>query len=231
MQYLDFGSFRDAAPVLTLNIGGIANCHLVNSERSQMMGIDTGPGNVMMDHAARRLLGKPRDEGGATAGHPFFALTPPRSAQRRDFGEEYAGAILHKYDFLEPELATFCAFTAKTIAGAINDFIPERETIKALVASGGGTRNRTLMDLLAAELPATMRLTASDESGLPSQFKEAIKFGVLAYARTNRLPNNVPACSGASGYALMGQLSLPPRLAAEPPSRANGAVSVGPRQG
>src|SRR5206468_436158 len=64
MQYLDYVAFRDIGPVLTLNIGGIANCQLAHADRSKMMVFDTGPGNVMLDHAAQVLLGKPYEGSG-----------------------------------------------------------------------------------------------------------------------------------------------------------------------
>jgi anhydro-N-acetylmuramic acid kinase len=67
MQYLDWVAFRDIAPVLTLNIGGIANCHLAQADRSRMIAFDTGPGNVMMDHAARKLFGRTHDPDGEIA--------------------------------------------------------------------------------------------------------------------------------------------------------------------
>jgi anhydro-N-acetylmuramic acid kinase len=67
MRFLDFVAFRDIGPVLTLNIGGIANCQLADMDRRRMMAFDTGPGNVMIDHAARVLLGKPYDADGAAA--------------------------------------------------------------------------------------------------------------------------------------------------------------------
>src|SRR5579871_6755841 len=92
MQFLDFVAFRDIGPILTLNIGGIANCQLADKDRSRMMAFDTGPGNVMLDHTARALLGKPYDAGGAAAArgkvdqallvrllaHDFFKRKPPR---------------------------------------------------------------------------------------------------------------------------------------------------------
>ena len=104
MQFLDFVAFRDIGPVLTLNIGGIANCQLADPDRRRMMAFDTGPGNVMLDHTARALLGKPYDAGGAAAArgkvdqallvrllaHDFFKRKPPRSAWRLDFGSDFA---------------------------------------------------------------------------------------------------------------------------------------------
>src|SRR5258708_11191228 len=67
MQYLDFVAFRDIGPILTLNIGGIANCHLADADRGKMMAVDTGPGNVMLDHTTRTLLGQPCDPHGSIA--------------------------------------------------------------------------------------------------------------------------------------------------------------------
>ena len=67
MQFLDYVAFRDIGPILTLNIGGIANGQLADTDRCRMMAFDTGPGNVMIDHAARALLGKPYDADGAAA--------------------------------------------------------------------------------------------------------------------------------------------------------------------
>jgi hypothetical protein len=56
MQYLDWVLFRDLGrPIATLNIGGIANCHLASRDRADMRAFDTGPGNVMIDHSMRRL--------------------------------------------------------------------------------------------------------------------------------------------------------------------------------
>lgn len=74
MQFLDFTAFRDIGPALTLNIGGIANCQLADTDRSRMMAFDTGPGNVMLDHAARVLLGQPYDKNGecAVRHRPWF---------------------------------------------------------------------------------------------------------------------------------------------------------------
>ena len=63
-----------------------------------------------------------------------------------------------------------------------------------------------------AEL-APVRVTTSDEYGIPPQFKEAIKFGTLAFANMNLLANNIPACSGATEYAVLGKVQWPPQMA------------------
>jgi len=229
MQYLDFVAFRDSGPVLTLNIGGIANCQFAHRDRSRMQAFDTGPGNVMLDHAARRLFGLPHDPDGrlATAGkvdermlaelltHPFFQRQPPRSAWRLDFGAAYADEMLRTYAALKKEdiMATLCAFSATSIVRAIVEHVPDAATVGALIASGGGVRNACLMRMLQEQLPSHLRLTTSDEYGIPAQFKEAIKVATLAFATLNNLANNIPACSGATRYTILGKIAPAPRLA------------------
>jgi anhydro-N-acetylmuramic acid kinase len=74
-------------------------------------------------------------------------------------------------------------------------------------------RNAFLLKRIAANLPAGLRLTTSDEFGIPAQYKEAVKFATLAHASVNRLANNIPAASGARRFTVMGRIALPPRLA------------------
>jgi len=229
MQYLDYVAFRDIGPILTLNIGGIANCQLADHDRSRMMAFDTGPGNVMIDHVARKLLNKPYDANGETASrgkidaglletltaHPYFHRSPPRSAWRLDFGADYADQRMAEYARLPAEdmLATFTEFTAIAIGRSIRDHIKRLDEIKVMMASGGGARNGFLMRRIAEHLPATLRLTLSDEFGVPAPFKEAIKFATLAHATVNHFANNIPAASGASRFAILGKIALPPRMA------------------
>ena len=229
MQYLDFAAFRSEGPVLTLNIGGIANCQLADADRSAMLAFDTGPGNVMIDHAAHRLLGVPYDADGAAAArgkvdaamlarlqqHPYFTRRPPRCAWRLDFGADYADQVLAGAAGLTPEdvLATLTAFSAWAIDRSLRDHVSRLAEIRTLIASGGGVRNAALLAMIRDRLPAGLRLALSDEFGLPAQFKEAIKFGVLAFAHRHGLASNIPAASGASAFAVLGRAVLPPRLA------------------
>lgn len=227
MQYLDFVSFRNDGPTVTLNIGGIANLQLADADRSKMMAFDTGPGNVMMDHVVKARTGKAYDADGALAArgrvigplldelltHDFFARQPPRSAWRLDFGAAYADRILerHAASSTEDVLATLTAFTARSIARSLADFILPRTPVVRVIASGGGTRNATLMRDLRAEVATLgLEVTVSDEFGIPAAYKEAIKFATLAFANKRGLANNIPAAGGAVKYAVLGKLSLAP---------------------
>jgi len=229
MQFLDFVAFRDIGPVLTLNIGGIANCQLADANRARMLAFDTGPGNVMLDHVAKALLGKPYDADGAAASrgavdaamlsrlleHDFFHRLPPRSAWRLDFGSGFADRQIAENRHLSTEdlLATFTEFTAVSIARSIREHVPILSEIDTLIASGGGVRNGWLMRRLEKNLPSGLVLKLSDEFGIPAQYKEAIKFAALALAAQLQLANNIPAASGASRFAILGKLVAAPRLA------------------
>jgi anhydro-N-acetylmuramic acid kinase len=229
MQYLDYVAFRDIGPILTLNIGGIANCQLANADRSMMMAFDTGPGNVMIDHVMRAKFGRAYDKNGEVArtgkvdeklmsylkGHDFFKRPIPRSAWRLDFGSSYADKVLVDYKHLSDEdlVATMTEFAAYAITRSIIDNVKTIDEIKTIMASGGGTRNAYLMERLAAYMPKGLRLTLSDEFGVPAAFKEAIKFATLAHATMHHLANNIPAASGAVKFGILGKTVLPPRMA------------------
>jgi anhydro-N-acetylmuramic acid kinase len=229
MQYLDYVAFRDIGPILTLNIGGIANCHRADADRAKMMAFDTGPGNVMIDHVMRAKFNKPYDKNGEVARsgkvdeklmgylkeHDFFKRPVPRSAWRLDFGSSYADKVMTDYKHLSDKdlVATVTEFAAYAITRSITDNVKSIDEMSVIMASGGGTRNGYLMERLAAYMPKGLRLTLSDEFGVPAAFKEAIKFATLAHATVNHLANNIPAASGATKFAILGKLVLPPRMA------------------
>lgn len=105
-------------------------------------------------------------------------------------------------------------FTSASIERALVDFILPRTHVNQVVASGGRTRNTTLMRFLRERLAAHgLRTTVSDEFGLPAAYKEAIKFATLGFATTNGLANNIPAASGASSFAVLGKMTMAPREA------------------
>ena len=76
------------------------------------------------------------------------------------------------------------------------------------IVSGGGARNRTLMNMLAARLsPLGCTLSESDAFGMPAEAKEAAAFALLAWQTWHRLPGNVPSATGAKRAAILGQVT------------------------
>jgi anhydro-N-acetylmuramic acid kinase len=209
------------------NIGGIANVtFLPPRSRPELspLAFDTGPGNVLLDHAAGRATGGrlPFDRDGALAdlgrvdsvllnwllAQPYFARRPPKTTGRELFTAAFAEEVWQRAEALglspHDALATLTAFTAESIGRAYRDFLPCRPEM--VIVSGGGARNPALMRLLAdAVHPATVLL--SDALGIPSQAKEALAFAILAYESWHGRPGNLPAATGATHAVVLGQIT------------------------
>jgi len=227
---LDYVLFADTKRGRVLqNIGGIANLTAIpaGAAADAVIAFDTGPGNMIIDWLAQELFGKRFDRNGAIAargsviepvlaaalGNPYFALKPPRTAGREQFGREYAAAFLRlcqkQNSRDEDALATATAFTAESIARSYRRFVYARMKRRAVdyIVSGGGARNRTLMSMLRTRLePLGCVLQTTAEFGLPAEAKEAAAFALLAWATWHRQPGNVPAATGAKRPVVLGQV-------------------------
>ncbi len=228
VPFLDFMLFRH--PTLgriSQNIGGIANLTAIpaGAKQEDVFALDTGPGNMVIDALAEKLLRKPYDRDGHAAAmgnviesvltamlrRPFFLAKPPKTAGREEFGREFADGFLRACGRASKSdvLATATALTARSIAQAIQRFVLARkQTYRELIVSGGGLKNATLMAMLAhAVTPLELQVRASDELGMPSEAKEAAAFAVLAYETWHRRPSNIPSATGAKRPAVLGKIS------------------------
>jgi anhydro-N-acetylmuramic acid kinase len=207
------------------NIGGIGNLTAIPAagRPEQVRAFDTGPGNMVIDAVCEKLFSKPMDDGGKLAAkghvlgavlaeqmkHPFFRRKGPRTAGREEFGREYVREFLKQCRRAEKHdtLATATALTARSIGQAVR-VLSKRDRYHDLFVSGGGTRNRTLMDMIRSEVADLgMNLLPTDAVGVPSQAKEAIAFAVLAYQSWHREASNVPGATGASREVILGKVS------------------------
>jgi anhydro-N-acetylmuramic acid kinase len=57
-----------------------------------------------------------------------------------------------------------------------------------------------------ARLVAPLPVVTSDATGVPAQLKEAIAFAMLAAARIDEIPANLPAVTGAARRVLLGSI-------------------------
>jgi anhydro-N-acetylmuramic acid kinase len=226
VPYLDYLLFRHGRRGRILqNIGGIANLTAIpaGAKPEQVVAFDTGPGNMVIDALARELFRKPFDRDGALAARGtaearvlaellrqrFFRRPPPKTAGREQFGREFSADFLRrcrslsKYDVL----ATATALTAESIARSVRA-VAEGDRYHDFFVSGGGSRNKTLMRMLAERLaPLRLRIATTDEQGLPSSAREAVAFAVLAYQTWQRAASNVPSATGAERPAILGKVS------------------------
>lgn len=218
-----FGDERKTRAVQ--NIGGIGNVTWIPAAQAggSPLAFDTGPGNVLMDHATWRLTeGAERyDRGGALAAlgtpdhslladllaHPYFAQRPPKTTGRELFGAQFGEPFLERARARglshADVLATLTTFTAESIADQYRRFLPTPPD--EVVIGGGGAENPTLMGLLRTAL-APARILVHEDFGLPSTGREAIYFALLGYQALHGRPNTAPTCTGASHAVTMGKI-------------------------
>jgi anhydro-N-acetylmuramic acid kinase len=209
------------------NIGGISNVtFLPPATRPDLtpLAFDTGPGNVLLDLTAAHITNNQwsYDQEGALAAqgqvdadllawlleHPYFARRPPKSTGRELFSDEFARQVWQRGrdQGLEAAgmMATLTALTAQSIAHAYHHFLPCFPEV--VIVSGGGTRNSTLMHMLAEALhPA--RLLPSRVVGIPGEAKEALAFAILAHETWHGRPGNLSAATGACHPVILGQIT------------------------
>lgn len=197
---------RPRRSVAVLNIGGIANITWIG-RRGEVAAFDTGPGNCLLDAAARSLLGRAFDPGGRTARrgrpdlawltarlrHPYFAQPPPKSTGRELFD---AGWVPR--GSAPDVLATLARLTAASLGSALFALGP----VDDVYVGGGGWKNRFLIELI--EEHAGIPLRPTDDAGVPSDAREAAAFALLAWAHHRRIPANI-ATGGRP--AILGKLS------------------------
>jgi anhydro-N-acetylmuramic acid kinase len=222
-SYVDVLLVRGERPRAVQNIGGIANVTWVPAEGSaaEPLAFDTGPGNVLIDHAVWRLTeGRQRcDVDGALAAagaidetllaglldHPYFAAHPPKTTGREVFGATLADEVIERARGRglrrEDIVATLTAFTARTIADQYRRFLPGPPD--EVVLGGGGALNPSLVSMLATKL-APMRVRRHEEFGLPAAAREAVAFAILGYQTLHGRANTIAACTGARHPVVLG---------------------------
>ena len=236
VPFLDYMLYRDPQRGrIVQNIGGIANLTAIPSgtgagggaRPERVVAFDTGPGNMVIDGVMEKLYNRKFDQDGQIAAKgkvlnavlkkmmrtAFFRSKPPKTAGREEFGREFVEQFLRACGKCERQdaVATATALTAKTIAGAIHELLPESFGEKAfsdMIVSGGGSKNCTLLNMLREELPE-LQIKTSDAYGVPAEAKEAVAFAVLAYQTWHKTASSIPSATGADYPAVLGKLSYP----------------------
>jgi anhydro-N-acetylmuramic acid kinase len=217
---------RSGSSRLVINIGGMANITALAAD-GQVWGMDTGPGNVLLDLWCHQHTGQWFDANGAWAASgrvqpdllehwlndPYFAQTGIKSTGRDDFHlawlHNQLAAFGHKA--LQPQdvQATLVELTAHTIAqcaqtqqaSAWGGSLPTQAWV-----CGGGARNGYLMSRLQHALGPAVQLGTTDEAGWPGEWMEAAAFAWLAQQCLLGQNGNIPSVTGATGPRVLGAI-------------------------
>ena len=197
--------------VAVVNIGGVANFTRVAADGSISAG-DTGPGNALLDDFISERTGAAMDVNGETAARgrvdgkaleamlaePWFGMPFPKSLDRNAFSRGPVAGLS-----TEDGAATLVAFTARSIALGL----AMAGGADRIVVVGGGSRNPTLVGMLADA--AGVATGAAAEIGWAGDFIEAEAFAYLAARSVAGLPLSFPSTTGVARPMTGGVLARP----------------------
>ena len=229
VPYSEVILYRDPSKNRLLqNIGGIGNVTVIPSQKSDqnVIALDTGPVNMIIDEVCQRLFQLPYDQNGEIAeqgevvdeiltycmNHPFLKMNPPKSTGREQFGEEFVSQLLKRYEKHSKEniLTTVTMFTASSIVHHYKEFILPYYEIDEVILGGGGSYNNTLVEMIRYGLKdEKCTIFIQEDIGYSSEAKEAIAFAILANETHHRNPSNMPSATGAKQSVVLGNITFP----------------------
>ncbi len=208
---------QDLANCAVLNIGGFSNLSLLTEDK-RVYGFDCGPGNVLLDIWINTHLHVHYDAQGSWAASgkvndflleqllsdPFFSATGPKSTGREIFNQFWLENQLQNHRHLAKQdiQATLVELTATSISEALLKAMPKCE---AVFVCGGGAHNSYLLHRIQRLLP-TIKVTTTDELGVPADWMEAMAFAWLAHCCMHKIPANRPEVTGAKGLRVLGAI-------------------------
>lgn len=206
--------------VAVVNIGGIANITALPAD-GRVLGLDTGPGNVLLDLWCHRHTGRNFDANGewASSGklhsvllsnllsEPYFQAQGVKSTGRDLFNADWLDARLQGFSGISPAdvQSTLAELTAQTIAQAIADAPWNGVSPREVLICGGGARNGYLMSRIATLMPHAS-VSTTDSRGWPVSQVEAAAFAWLAKQAMEGKPGNEPQVTGARGARILGAI-------------------------
>ena len=202
------------------NIGGISNVTYLkkDGEVDDVIAFDTGPGNILIDAAMRRLFRKDFDDCGKVAergkinqevlsellNDPYLLAKYPKSTGREKYNEAYLSEIIFKIKCAggtdNDVITTLAAYTADSILLSYERLLPK---IDRVIVSGGGAFNHYIMERLRQKLPCKFEIEENYES------LEAFSFAILGYYTLQGIPTNVPSVTGAQKSCILGNITDP----------------------
>ncbi|HTO53506.1 MAG TPA: anhydro-N-acetylmuramic acid kinase [Myxococcota bacterium] len=230
--FFHFHRFADGAERrAVLNIGGFTNVtYLPDRDPAHVVAYDPGPGNALLDRAARWASdGRERfDREGARAargrvipelvedwlGDPYFATPPPKSTGHERFGESFFArardAVLARGGSADDLFACLVRLSVESVARSAERFFPG--PVERWILCGGGARNPVLVGALRARV-APAAVDTTDDHGVPGDAIEAMAFAMMGHCASLGEPSNLPAATGAARPVCLGTVCPPDAFA------------------
>ena len=199
-------------PSCVINIGGISNITYYNKD--ELIGFDSGPGNVLINDYIYKKLGKEFDLNGHLASKGKFDLELvnffkdsflkmfPKSADRLDFHFIFENKVFKKLK-VEDALATLTLITA-SIVESLNT-LPQKPL--NIIISGGGKHNKFLIKTI--DKLTRCSLILADHLNINGNFMEAELMAYLAARSIKKLPITFPLTTGVRIPLSGGDITLP----------------------
>ncbi len=198
-----------------INIGGIANLSYLPSQQ-EVLGFDSGPGNMLMDAWAEQHLQQRYDACGRWAmtgklipellqrllSEPYFALNAPKSTGRDLFNMAWLQSFLQASYQAADVQRSLLELTAISIADAVNSHCSSYDEI---YLCGGGAHNDALVQCLQHKLHP-VKIGMTDDLSIDVNWVEAAAFAWLARQALHQETGNLPRVTGAKGRRVLGAI-------------------------
>lgn len=219
--------FRDDKKVsMVLNLGGISNLTVVDTDGRILEAFDTGPANTLIDGTCRTLLDIPYDKDAKLAlkgkvipallekymQSPYLKQEPPKSTGREDFGLDFIKEELlfatQDETFINDLIATLSEFTVMVNVNAIRMCMYRHKISDArLVLCGGGAYNPYIKTGLEKNLQKNnVSVMTAEDLNVNSKLLEAHAFAFFAYKFMHRECLRLGDSTGAREPSILGCL-------------------------
>jgi anhydro-N-acetylmuramic acid kinase len=142
---------------------------------------------------------------------PFYRRRPPKTCGREEFGLPTVDKLFFSRGRARGTtadlLATAVEISARGIATAIQSRIARFTPTRRLIVSGGGVKNRVLMERLHTLLRG-WEIATPEEWGIPVTHLEPVGFAILAHETLRARAGNLGGATGGRP-AVLGLIAQP----------------------
>ncbi|MEE3928301.1 anhydro-N-acetylmuramic acid kinase [Mycoplasmopsis ciconiae] len=203
------------------NIGGMSNVSVIYKDIDKVFAFDNGPGNILIDLAVNKLYNQECDYDSKIAlkgkinnqiisfllDDPYYKTKPPKSTGREKYTSLFVDNLIAKFIDVPKEdlIHSLTYFSALVIANSYKDFIFKDNQDYKVFVSGGGARNKLMVQYLKELIDYPVLL--SDQININYDAKEAIAFAFLGYLNLKNINSNVKNATGAQKYTVLGKIA------------------------